>query len=152
MISDEFEKTLQRTQNYAKKFGHSEEIHPPKYVNGEIIERGQEVSEHALLAYKARPLNGIWTGAPYLHNGSVPNLYELLLPAQQRSKSFYIGAWEFDPVKVGYVDDERSGSFYLDTTLKGNSNAGHEYGTGYDGLPELSEDDRWALVEYMKTL
>lgn len=136
----------------AKKMGHPGEIHPPKYVNGEIIATGQEVSERALLAYKARPLNGIWTGGPYLHNGSVPNLYELLLPAEQRSTSFYIGSWEFDPVKVGYVDEQRPGSFYFDTTLKGNSNVGHEYGIGNDGLPVLSEQGRWALVEYMKTL
>ena len=87
-----------------------------------------------------------------MHNGSVPNLYELLLPAEQRSRTFYIGSWEFDPVNVGYVSDKRPGSFYFDTSLKGNSNAGHEYGTGYDGLPVLSEQDRWALVEYMKTL
>jgi RoxA-like, cytochrome c-like len=134
------------------KMGHPDEIHPPKYVDGEIIERGQEVSEKALLAYKARPLNGIWTGGPFLHNGSVPNLYELLLPASQRTKSFYIGSWEFDPVKVGYVDEERPGSFFFDTTLKGNSNAGHEYGTGEYGTAPFTEDEIWALVEYMKTL
>ena len=132
--------------------GHPEDIHPPKYVDGEFIERGQEVSEKALLAYKARPLNGIWTGGPFLHNGSVPNLYELLLPADQRTKSFYIGSWEFDPIKVGYVAEERSGSFLFDTTLKGNSNAGHEYGTGEYGAEPFTEDQIWALVEYMKTL
>ncbi len=136
----------------AGKMGHPDEIHPPKYVDGEIIERGQEVSERALLAYKARPMNGIWAGAPYLHNGSVPNLYELMLPAAERSTTFYIGAWDYDPVKVGYVDESRPGSFYFDTTLRGNSNAGHEYGTGADGLPRLSDDKIWAIVEYMKTL
>jgi processive rubber oxygenase RoxA-like protein len=136
----------------AENAGHPEEIHPPKYVDGEFIERGQEVSEKALLAYKARPMNGIWTGGPFLHNGSVPNLYELLLSADQRSTSFYIGSWEFDPVKVGYVDDERPGSFFFDTTLKGNSNAGHEYGTGDYGTDPFTEDEIWALVEYMKTL
>ncbi len=130
----------------SKNMGHPEEIHPPKYVDGQIIERGQEVSEKALLAYKARPLNGIWTGGPFLHNGSVPNLYEIMLPAEKRSKSFYIGSWEFDPVKVGYVDEKRAGSFYFDTTLKGNSNAGHEYGTN------LTDDQIWSVVEYMKTL
>ena len=88
----------------AKKMGHPEEIHPPKYLDGEILARGEEVSDRALLAYKARPLNGIWTGAPYLHNGSVPNLYELLLPAAGRSETFYIGSWEYDPVRVGYVN------------------------------------------------
>lgn len=132
--------------------GHPEEIHPPKYVDGEFIEKGQEVSDKALLAYKARPLNGIWTGGPFLHNGSVPNLYELLLPANKRSTLFYIGSWEFDPVKVGYVDEARSGSFLFDTTLKGNSNAGHEYGTGDYGTDPFTLDEIWALVEYMKTL
>ncbi len=136
----------------SKNMGHPDEIHPPKYVNGDIIERGQEVSDDALLAYKARPLNGIWTGAPFLHNGSVPNLYELLLPADKRSQSFYIGAWEFDPIKVGYVTEERAGSFFFDTRLKGNSNAGHEYGTGEDGTMALTEDEIWALLEYLKTL
>ncbi len=136
----------------AKKLGHSEEIHEPKYVDGEIIERGQEVSERALLAYKARPLNGIWTAGPYLHNGSVPNLYELLLPAAERKESFYIGAWEFDPIKVGYVDDDRPGSFLFDARLKGNSNAGHEYGKGEYGSLPFTEDEIWALIEYMKTL
>ncbi len=136
----------------SKNAGHPEGVHPPKYVDGEIIERGQEVSDKALLAYKARPLNGIWTGGPFLHNGSVPNLYELLLPAEERSKSFYIGSWEFEPIKVGYVDEERSGSFLFDTSLKGNSNAGHEYGTGEYGTDPFSEYEIWALVEYMKTL
>ena len=84
-------------------------IHPPKYLDGKILEHGEEVSDRALLAYKARPLNGIWTGAPYLHNGSVPNLYELLLPAADRSKTFYLGSWEYDPVTVGYVNRPETG-------------------------------------------
>ena len=136
----------------AKKLGHADVIHQPKYVDGKIIEHGKEVSEYALLAYKARPLNGIWTGGPYLHNGSVPNLYQLMLPAEKRDKTFYIGSWEFDPVNVGYVSTETPGSFLFDTSLKGNGNGGHEYGTGTDGLPVLSDDEIWALIEYMKTL
>ncbi len=136
----------------AKKLGHGEEIHPPKILDGKVMEHGTETSEQALLAYKARPLNGIWTGAPYLHNGSVPNLYQLLLPANKRDKTFYIGSWEFDPVNVGYVADAAPGAFLFDTSLPGNSNAGHEYGTGYDGLPVLGEDDIQALLEYLKTL
>lgn len=136
----------------AKKLGHGDEIHPPKYLDGQIMEHGTETSEKALLAYKARPLNGIWTGAPYLHNGSVPNLYQLMLPAEQRDKTFYIGTWEFDPVNVGYVTDNVPGAFLFDTSLPGNSNSGHEYGTGKDGLPVLTEDEIRALVEYMKTL
>ena len=136
----------------ANKLGHPEEIHPPKYLDGKIVKKGDEVIEKTLLAYKARPLNGIWTGAPYLHNGSVPNLYQLLLPPEKRDKTFYIGTWEFDPVNVGYVSTKTPGSFLFDTTLKGNSNAGHEYGTGEYGKDPFTEDEIWAFIEYMKTL
>lgn len=136
----------------AKKLGHPEVTHPPKYINGQIIEHGLEVSDYALLAYKARPLNGVWSSAPFLHNGSVPNLYQLLLPADQRVKQFHLGSWEYDPKQVGYLTSATENSFLFDTTLEGNSNSGHEYGTGYDGQPALTEQQRWALIEYLKTL
>jgi cytochrome c5 len=136
----------------AKQLGHPDVTRPPKYVDGKLIEAGQEVSDRALLAYKARPLNGVWTSAPFLHNGSVPNLYQLLLPAKDRVKQFSLGTWEFDPKHVGYVMDSAENDFVFDTTLLSNSNAGHEYGTGAYGQPALTEDERWALVEYMKTL
>ena len=96
------------------------------------------------LGYKARPLNGIWATAPYLHNGSVPNLEQLLLPASKRVKSFYVGSREFDPVKVGYKHTQ--GSFKFDTTKEGNFNTGHEYGTS------LSDVERGQLIEYIKSL
>ncbi len=136
----------------AKKLGHPDVVHPPKYVDGKIIAHGKEVSDHALLAYKARPLNGVWTSAPFLHNGSVPNLYELLLPAKDRVKHFHLGSWEFDPKNVGYIASAVENDFIFDTTLPGNSNAGHEYGTGLYDKPALTEEERWALVEYLKTL
>ena len=97
------------------------------------------------LSYKARPLDGIWATAPYLHNGSVPTLHDLLLPAAARPKTFSVGRREFDPEKVGYVSDGQI-PFVLDTAMTGNSNRGHEYGT------TLSETDRAALLEYLKTL
>lgn len=99
-----------------------------------------------ILAYKARHLNGIWATAPFLHNGSVQNLYELLLPAEQRSQTFYVGSWQFDPEKVGYRSHTTKKAFKFDTTLPGNFNAGHEYGT------DLTEEERWDLVEFLKTL
>ena len=139
----------------ANKLGHPDIIHPPKYVDGEIVEHGQEVSDHALLAYKARPLNGIWSSAPFLHNGSVPNLYQLLLPAEQRTKQFSLGSWEYDTKNVGYVSSaiyDTNNNFIFDTSTTGNSNSGHEYGTGYYDKPALTEQERWALVEYLKTL
>lgn len=98
-----------------------------------------------LLSYKARPLNGIWASAPYLHNGSVPSLHALLLPPASRPARFSVGRWEYDPKNVGYVSDGQV-PFVVDTTVSGNGNGGHEYGT------KLSEEDRWALVEYLKTL
>jgi mono/diheme cytochrome c family protein len=95
--------------------------------------------------YKARPLDGIWSSAPYLHNGSVSNLYELLLPAEQRSREFYVGGRELDVKKVGLLSDPQRGSLF-DTTRPGNANSGHEYGS------ELSEAQRWDLIEYLKSL
>jgi len=107
-----------------------------------------------LLAYKGRPLTGIWATAPYLHNGSVPTLDDLLLPPSQRPKQFYVGTREFDPVKVGFVTAQSADNDFLFRTedasgnpLDGNSSAGHDYGNA-----GFTPDDRKALVEYMKTL
>jgi hypothetical protein len=101
-------------------------------------------------AYESRVLYGIWATAPYLHNGSVPNLWELLKPAKARKPTFKVGSRVFDPKNVGY-DTEQSpfpnGTFVADPdNANGNGNGGHEYGT------DLSEDDRWAIIEYMKKL
>ena len=109
----------------------------------------------ALFAYKANPAEGMWASPPYLHNGSVPNLFELLSPAAERSKTFFIGR-DFDPVKVGVDSSGASGKFLFDTTLFGNSNAGHSFEDGprQKGVIGrlLSEDERWALIEYMKSV
>ncbi len=99
-----------------------------------------------LVAYKARPLNGIWASAPYLHNGSVPTLYDLLSPPDQRPKTFYVGRREYDPVKVGFVTTAFEGGFQLDTSKAGNYNSGHLFGTN------LSATERSALLEYLKSL
>lgn len=60
-----------------------------------------------LLAYRARPLDGIWATAPYLHNGSVQNLYELLQYGNERKKAFYVGNNEFDPKRVGFKSKKK---------------------------------------------
>jgi hypothetical protein len=108
----------------------------------------------AVPAYKANPAEGMWTNAPYLHNGSVPNLYELLLPAAQRSKQFFIGR-DFDPVRVGVDTSGETGRFLFDTSRTGNSNAGHSFengpGPGIIG-PLLSDEARWAIIEYLKSI
>ncbi len=108
-----------------------------------------------ILAYKARPLDGIWATAPYLHNGSVASLYELLLPAEERKKQFWVGNRAFDTTEVGYVDAEpANGQAFLlkthddsGTIIEGNGNQGHEYGAG-----GFSDEDRMAIVEYLKSL
>jgi hypothetical protein len=100
-----------------------------------------------VLAYKARPLNGIWATAPYLHNGSVSSLYELLTPAAKRKSEFYLGTYEYNVRDGGYITDKGpDNTFRFDTTLEGNSKAGHEYGT------TLSENDKRALINYLKML
>ena len=110
----------------------------------------------APLAYKVRPLNGIWATPPYLHNGSVPTLYALLSPVDERPKTFYLGNREYDPKNVGYHTEKIDGGFEFDTTIPGNRNTGHEFNNGpaRDGLIGrlLSPDERWALIEYLKTL
>jgi hypothetical protein len=106
-------------------------------------------------SYKAAPRDGIWAEGPYLHNGSVPNLYEMLIPAKERTKKFYLGR-DFDPVKVGVDTTGNSGKFLLDTTLPGNSNAGHSFenGPGGNGIigPLLTDEQRWELIEYLKSI
>ncbi|MDQ7016729.1 MAG: di-heme-cytochrome C peroxidase [Gammaproteobacteria bacterium] len=110
----------------------------------------------SLKAYKGRPLNGIWATAPYLHNGSVPTLYDLLLPVKAlddwdeeiRPTRFSVVYREFDPRKVGFVNRPFSDrALMFETHKKGNSNAGHEYATA-----ELSREERLDVVEYLKTL
>jgi len=124
--------------------------------------------------YVNLPLDGVWLRAPYLHNGSVPTLRDLLNPSAERPTIFYRGYDVFDPVKVGFVSDvsrfdEEGRSkedsenprkyFRFDTQVRpggltprdrneGNSNAGHEgpaYGT------TLSAQEKDAIVEYLKT-
>jgi len=114
----------------------------------------------APLGYRARPLAGIWATPPFLHNGSVPNLYQMLVPADKRDKAFYVGNREFDPKFVGYNTAKFENGFLFhidqpDDPHPGNSNAGHEFrntpGKGRIG-PELSDDERWAIIEYLKSM
>jgi hypothetical protein len=98
----------------------------------------------------AKPLAGIWATAPYLSNGSVANMWDLLTPAAERPKSFTLGSREYDVAKLGYrsTPDPKAPAppWEFNTTLTGNSNAGHVYGT------TLAEADKWALIEYLKKL
>lgn len=128
-------------------------------VNQNMIfaEYGDERFSHfrKTFGYANSPLDGIWLRAPYLHNGSVPTLRDLLQPSAKRPKTFYRGYDVYDQKNLGFVTDvaeENGKKFFLyDTDEKkepGNSNQGHEgkrYGT------ELSATEKDALLEYLKT-
>lgn len=130
-------------RRFLKEIGR--EIKPPKFKPNKLVCFPKGV----LPCYKARPLNGIWATAPYLHNGSVRTMRQLLLPADQRDPSFKVGTREFDHVDMGFRDE---GASTLDTSLPGNSNAGHD-GPIY-GNEVLAKDKKRmdALLEYLKTL
>jgi len=106
--------------------------------------------------YKARPLTGIWAVSPYLHNGSIPSLYALLSPQNERPDTFWTGSKEFDPIKVGHDISAIKGGYLYDVTKPGNSNRGHEFKDGPRGNgvvgPALTSDDRFAIIEYLKSL
>jgi hypothetical protein len=101
--------------------------------------------------YANMPLDGLWARAPYLHNGSVPTLRDLLNSPTERPVQFYRGDDEYNPADVGFRTDRAQSAdgrtlFLFDTTLPGNGNGGHEYGVG------LSEAEKDALLEYLKSL
>jgi hypothetical protein len=137
-----------------------------KVVTDMGIERRGLVEDNPS-GYIAAFLDGIWLRAPYLHNGSIPTLRDLLEPVEKRPKMFYRGYDVYNQVKVGFITSpeeagligmpcenvqgkrlcevERIGTLY-DVSRRGSGNQGHVYGT------ELPSKDKDALVEYLKTL
>ncbi|MFO2464213.1 di-heme-cytochrome C peroxidase [Pseudomonas sp. 15FMM2] len=107
-------------------------------------------------AYKARPLAGVWATPPFLHNGSVPTIYQLLSPQDERSRTFYKGTFDYDPSHLGYRTEAFKNAFQFDTSITGNHNSGHEFRAGKRGNGvigrELAPQERWALLEYLKVL
>ncbi len=103
--------------------------------------------------YLAQPLDGIWLTGPYLHNGSVPTLDDLLKPPAERPRAFLRGLDEIDTVRGGYraptcnpVAVAMADGWCFDTARPGNSNAGHTYGS------DLTDEERKALVAYLLSL
>jgi mono/diheme cytochrome c family protein len=124
--------------------------HHPLAAAGAVARGHQRVSSpagDAGLVYKARPLDGVWSSAPYLHNGSVPTLYELLSPPDRRARAFAVGDGAFDPVHVGLAPGPlRPGTSWLEVDKPGNGNGGHPYGT------HLDEASRLDLLEFLKSI
>jgi mono/diheme cytochrome c family protein len=113
---------------------------------------GKAPAEEALVpraapdkGYKARSLNGIWATAPYLHNGSVPNLRTLL--SKDRGTGFWVGNNTFDPVNVGLSILKGPNASWFDPSKPGNGNQGHPF-----GVDDLEEQEKRALIEFLKTL
>lgn len=95
---------------------------------------------------KAGPLAGVWATGPYLHNGSVPTVYELLSPVEDRRVVFWTGGRGLDLNRLGYESGDAPGRFRFDTRLPGNGNAGHQFPKG-----GLTHDERMAVIEYLKS-
>ncbi|WP_434609344.1 di-heme-cytochrome C peroxidase [Pseudomonas sp. R1-7] len=117
---------------------------------------GLPIGVRELRAYKARPLAGVWATPPFLHNGSVPTLYQLLSPQAERATTFYKGSFEYDPRHLGYRTEAFANGFLFDTRITGNHNSGHEFRAGERGNGVigrlLQPQERWALLEYLKVL
>lgn len=115
-------------------------------------DREPDVTFGAACGYKARPLIGAWATPPFLHNGSVRTVHDLL--SDQRPQSFGVGTREYDPVRLGYADDTRPNAFRFDSSRAGNSNAGHWW-TDDRSRPgrigrKLSEAEKLDIIEYLK--
>ncbi len=93
--------------------------------------------------YWAPPMSGIFATSPYFHNGSVPTLWDVLSPPEERPTTFRTGSIEFDPEHVGLKSE---GSFVYNTEEKGKGNGGHLFGTN------LPPNQKLALLEYLKSI
>lgn len=112
-------------------------------LEAEGYEPPKEFGVRSTGKYWAASLEGVWARSPYLHNGSVRTMQELLTPPVQRAKTFHRGSQEFDTTQMGFTD---TGPYVLDASTPGNSNAGHDYGTA------LTAAQKRDLLEYLKTL
>lgn len=97
--------------------------------------------------YRSDLLEGVWLRGPYLHNGSVPTIRDLLSAQRDRPRTFWRGTNILDTTNMGFMSDRDSdgNTFLYDTSLPGYSNSGHEYGI------DLTKAEKDALIEYMKT-
>ncbi|MEY3350259.1 MAG: hypothetical protein RIQ50_370 [Bacteroidota bacterium] len=132
-----------------------------KFTAEEILDASGFLSNEELkkqsppvYSYKAAPRDGSWSIGPFLHNGSVPTIYQLLSPAHERSTEFYLNS-DFDPVNLGIKNPESPNGFLVDTKMQGNSNAGHSFentkGPGVIGRL-FTKEERYELIEYLKSI
>ncbi len=121
--------------------------------NTPVAEQEPDVQFTAPCGYKARPLIGVWATPPFLHNGSVRTVFDLL--SDTRPSRFRFGSREYDPVHLGYTEDDSPSSMLLETSILGNHNTGHWWTDDKDRPgrigPKLSDDAKYAIIEYLKS-
>jgi mono/diheme cytochrome c family protein len=114
------------------------------------------IDPQRLQNYKSRPLHGIWATPPYLHNGSVRTVYQMLSPRSERETWFWSGTKEYDPQDLGYLGQPLPGTVKFDTADIGNDNTGHEFRAGCqsNGVigPYLEPAERRQIIEYLKAM
>ena len=127
---------------------------PPAQFRAPLLEYDKFPDTRHRGIYRAKTLKGIWATGPFLHNGSVPTVYDLLLPEDRRPKTFPLGTKEFDPSKLGFVvsgprlvTPPGMAPFTYDTRLTGNWNTGHEWWF----YPDLEDETRLDIIEFLKT-
>jgi hypothetical protein len=106
--------------------------------------------------YKSRPLHGIWATPPFLHNGSVRTVYQMISPREERDRWFWSGTKEYDPVHLGYRNLDVPGAVRFDTKVVGNDNVGHEFRQGCQKSGVigryLEPRERLEIMEYLKVM
>jgi hypothetical protein len=112
-------------------------------LESEGYEAPKEVGVRSTGKYFAASLGGVWARSPYLHNGSVRTMEQLLAVPNERARTFRRGSKVFDEQVMGYTDE---GVYTFDASGSGNSNSGHDYGT------KLTAPEKRDLIEYLKTL
>ena len=126
-----------------------------KYMGFGVLDYPRTDPEQ-LKNYKSRPLHGIWATPPFLHNGSVRTVYQMISPRSERQSAFWSGTKEYDPVHLGYEDREVPGAVRFDTAVTGNDNTGHEFRDGCqkNGVigPYLEPEERFQILEYLKLM
>jgi hypothetical protein len=121
---------------------------------------GKPYRFHPHRGYQAPPLDGVWATGPYFHNGSVPTVYHVLNSRARPkiyTRSYRTEKKDYDPIKLGWkiqvldrppnpgLSGYERRKIY-DTTQRGRHNTGHPFGD------KLTEKERWAVIEYLKTL
>jgi hypothetical protein len=153
-VKDAYYKRHNMTPQQIAAFENSAIRTPPQVFRLPLSQSEKFADTKGRKVYRAKTLVGIWATAPFLHNGSVPTLYDLLHPASHRPATFTTGQREYDPVRLGYQQDPAkyagpggASPTVFDTRLPGNSNAGHEW----EFYPALTDEERFQIIEFLKT-